>query len=217
MDAVTPPADELQAWLALLRLPGVGPRTLGPLLQACPDPRQLLNAPPMHAPETVRRALREADLEQAAQDARWLQDSGNQLLPLSSPHYPELLRALPDPPLALFLRGDPRLLLAPQVAVVGSRSATRGGLENAHDFSRSLAAAGITICSGLALGVDSAAHEGALDTPGSTVAVLGTGLDRVYPARHRELAHRIAAQGLLVSEYPPGTAPLPHNFPRRNL
>jgi DNA processing protein len=216
MDVVTPPEDSSLAWLALLRLPGCGPRTLIPLLTACPDAAELLRHPPAQVPDKLRNALRTPDWEQAEKDLRWLLDSGNQLLPLTSPHYPERLGELPDAPLALFLRGDPQWLQAPQIAVVGSRNATRGGLENAHRFSGFLSAAGITICSGLALGIDSAAHEGALQAPGSTVAVLGTGLDRVYPARHRDLAHRIAAQGLLVSEYPPGTPPLPQNFPRRN-
>ena len=216
MDVVTPPADSALAWLALLRLPGCGPRTLAPLLASCPDAAELLRHPPAQVPDKVRNALRNPDWDQAEQDLRWLVDSDNQLLPLTSPHYPELLRELPDAPLALFLRGDPHWLHTPQIAVVGSRSASRGGLENARRFSEFLSTVGITICSGLALGIDSAAHEGALQAQGSTVAVLGTGLDRVYPARHRDLAHRIAGQGLLVSEYPPGTPALPQNFPRRN-
>jgi len=216
MDVVTPPEDSALAWLALLRLPGCGPRTLTPLLASVADAAELLRRPPAQVPDKLRDALRNPDWQQAEQDLRWLVDSGNQLLPLNSPRYPELLRELPDAPLALFLRGDPHWLHAPQIAVVGSRSATRGGLENARRFSGFLSSVGITICSGLALGIDSAAHQGALQAQGSTVAVLGTGLDRVYPARHRDLAHRIAGQGLLVSEYPPGTPALPQNFPRRN-
>ena len=214
MDAVTS-AEETLAWLGLLRAPGLGPRGLRPLLEAEPDPRRLLESPPPGAPEPVRRALREADLEQARRDLEWLHESGNRLLPLTHPDYPALLRDLPDPPVVLFLRGDPGLLGLPQLAVVGSRSASRQGLQTARDFARHLAEAGLVITSGLAAGIDAAAHQGALEA-GTTVAVLGTGLDRVYPARHRELAHRIAEGGLLVSEYPPGTPPLPQNFPRRN-
>lgn len=215
MDA-TPSDDLLLAWLSLLRAPGVGPRSLLPLLEQTPDPVSLLSKPPAHAPEKVRRALREADREQAEADLRWLHDSGNRLLPFDHPDYPPLLRELGDPPLALFVRGDLSLLQLPQLAIVGSRNAGRSGLETARQFAEFLAAGGLLVTSGLALGIDSAAHQGALQGGGKTVAVLGTGLDRVYPARNRELAHRIAESGLLVSEYPPGTPSLPANFPRRN-
>jgi len=209
------PEDLSVAWLTLLRLPNTGPRTLAPLIDAGIDPRELLKNPPAGIPDVLRKALREADAARAKQDAQWLYESGNRLLPLNSPDYPELLRELADPPLALFLRGDAGLLHAPQIAVVGSRSASRSGLANAEQFSRFLASAGITVTSGLALGIDTAAHQGALQG-GSTIAVLGTGLDRVYPARNRELAHQIADKGLLISEHLPGTPPLPQNFPRRN-
>jgi len=215
MDVPALPDELLLAWLALLRLPNTGPRTLAPLLIAGIDPRELLTSPPATIPDKLTQALRHADWERAEEDAQWLRESGNQLLPLDNPDYPELLRELTDPPLALFLRGDAELLNAPQIAVVGSRSASRGGLENARQFSRFLAGSGIAITSGLALGVDTAAHQGALQA-GATIAVLGTGLDRVYPARNRDLAHRIAEQGLLVSEFLPGTPPQPQNFPKRN-
>lgn len=216
MEANTPSDDLLRAWLGLLRAPGCGPRSLLPLLQQCPDPRRLLHSPPATAPERVRNALRQVDRERVEQDLAWLHDSGTRLLSCDSPDYPALLHELSDPPLALFLRGDAALLHLPQLAVVGSRNASHGGIESARRFARFLAASGLTVTSGLALGIDSAAHQGALDAAGSTVAVVGTGLDRVYPARNRELAHRIAEAGLLVSEYPPGTPPLPGNFPRRN-
>ncbi|BAN68098.1 DNA-processing protein DprA [endosymbiont of unidentified scaly snail isolate Monju] len=215
MDAVNPSDETLLAWLTLLRAPGVGPRGLWPLLQRCPDPAALLDAPPPDTPEKIRKALREADREQAARDLDWLRESGNQALPCTDPAYPELLRKLPDPPVLLFLRGDAQLLGQQQIAIVGSRHASRGGLDNARAFARHLAGEGFPITSGLAAGIDGAAHEGALEG-GHTLAVLGTGLDRVFPAQHRELAHRIAEQGLLVSEFPPGTPPLPGNFPRRN-
>jgi DNA processing protein len=146
----------------------------------------------------------------------WLAAPGNHLLRLDDPRYPDLLRQIPDPPPVLYVRGDPAALGNLQLAIVGSRNPTRGGLENARAFAAHLAGAGLTITSGLALGIDAAAHEGALAAGGTTIAVTGTGLDRVYPARHRELAHRIAGQGALVSEFPPGTPPRPAHFPQRN-
>ncbi len=215
MNTVKPSEEALLAWLTLLHAPGVGPRGLWPLLQRCPDPAALLDAPPPDTPEKIRKALGETDRKRARRDLDWLHESGNLALPCTDPDYPELLRELPDPPILLFLRGDTRLLGRQQIAIVGSRHASRGGLNNARAFAHHLAGEGFLITSGLASGIDGAAHEGALDS-GHTLAVLGTGLDRVFPAQHRELAHRIAEQGLLVSEFPPGTPPLPGNFPRRN-
>jgi len=215
MDAVTPLPEQALAWLTLLRAPRVGPRSLLPLIAQRPDPRALLADPPGGIPDKVRHALSHADAAQARRDLDWLEESGTTLLAITDPDYPPLLRELPDPPIALFLRGNPSLLGLPQLAIVGSRNASRGGLENARQFARFLAGSGLLVTSGLALGIDGAAHEGALES-GSTLAVTGTGLDRIYPARHRDLAHRIVESGLLISEFPPGTAPLPANFPRRN-
>lgn len=127
-----------------------------------------------------------------------------------------MLRQIADPPIALFLRGDVALLTSPQLAIVGSRNPSGEGRRNAEEFAAYLARCGLTITSGMALGIDSASHRGALKAGGKTLAVWGTGLDKVYPPAHRELAEQIAAQGLIVSEYAPGTPPLPHNFPRRN-
>ncbi|WP_459872974.1 DNA-processing protein DprA [Endothiovibrio diazotrophicus] len=149
-------------------------------------------------------------------DLAWLAEEGNHLVTLNDPAYPALLREIADAPALLYLRGDPAMLGELQLAVVGSRTPTAGGRRAAYDFARHLGGAGLVITSGLALGVDAAAHEGALDGGGRTVAVVGTGLDRVYPARHRELAHRIAERGALVSEFPVGVGPRPEHFPRRN-
>jgi DNA processing protein len=151
-----------------------------------------------------------------ARDRAWLAGPGRTLLPADDPRYPPQLAAVPRMPEALFVEGDPAHLARPQVAIVGSRAATAAGRETAFDFAARLSVAGFAITSGLATGIDGAAHRGALAAGGVTIAVCGTGLDRIYPPEHRELAARIAASGCLVSEFPTGTPPVPHNFPRRN-
>jgi DNA processing protein len=146
----------------------------------------------------------------------WLGRPGCQRIEPGQPDFPAQLLAIPDPPEALFVRGNAALLARPQLAIVGSRGPTPAGRETAFAFARRLAGAGLAITSGLASGIDSAAHRGALAGGGYTLAVCGTGLDRVYPPHNRALAEEIAAHGVLVSEFPPGTPPLPHHFPRRN-
>lgn len=147
----------------------------------------------------------------------WLNASPQHaLLPFTDPLYPPLLAELDDAPTLLWVQGDVSLLSQPQLAIVGSRSATAGGLDNAREFAGHLAQYGLTITSGLAEGVDAAAHAAALNAGGSSIAVTGTGLDRVYPARNRELAHRLAEHGALISEFPPGTPPRRAHFPQRN-
>ena len=162
------------------------------------------------------RWLESPDWNAVEQDQRWLQTASAILLPCTDPGYPALLKQISDPPIALFLRGDGALLGSPQLAIVGSRNPSGEGRRNAEEFAAYLVRCGLTITSGMALGIDSASHRGALKAGGKTLAVWGTGLDKVYPPAHRELAEQIAAQGLIVSEYAPGTPPLPHNFPRRN-
>jgi DNA processing protein len=151
-----------------------------------------------------------------AAHAWWRGGDGRQVLAVGDSTYPALLLQTPDPPLLLYLQGDATLLQRPCLAIVGSRNASAQGVDNARAFAAHLSREGWTIVSGLAFGIDGAAHEGGLSGPCRTVAVVGTGLDRVYPARHRALAHRIAAEGLLLSEYAPGTPPLGSNFPPRN-
>ncbi|MFM1892048.1 MAG: hypothetical protein RLZ44_1125 [Pseudomonadota bacterium] len=210
-------ADTLRAWLLLLRAPGTGSRTLLPLLGPVPDPRRLAAGRSAQLPARLRDWLRQPDWAQIDQDLTWLAAPEHHLVPIGSAAYPPLLRETPDPPLALFVLGDPELLALPQIAMVGSRNPSSGGRRTAHDFAAHFAARGLTVTSGLASGIDGACHQGALDGGGLTLAVTGTGLDRVYPASHRELAHRIvAAGGALVSEFPPGTPPKPGHFPRRN-
>ena len=210
------PTDENAAWCALLRAPGVGPQTLNPLLTNGGSAQRLLQRPPTDIPVILREYLRAPDWEGADDDMRWLEQPRNHLLKISDPAYPARLRQLPNPPSALFLHGDPDLLDLPQLAIVGSRNPSTGGRRNAHAFAAHLAGAGLVIGSGLATGIDAEAHRGALDAEGLSLAVTGTGLDRVYPAKNRALAHEIAMSGLLVSEFPTGTPPLPAHFPRRN-
>jgi DNA processing protein len=145
-----------------------------------------------------------------------MKDDAHCLLHRGRPGFPAQLEAIPDPPETLHLRGDPAVLAAPGIAIVGSRRPTPAGRATAFEFARQLAARGLVVTSGLAAGIDAAAHRGALAAGGLTVAVCGTGLDRTYPEGHAALARDIAARGALVSEFPPGTLPLPHHFPRRN-
>ncbi|HKK05920.1 MAG TPA: DNA-processing protein DprA [Gammaproteobacteria bacterium] len=208
-------------WLALLRVPGIGPAAVQRLLGAGLTPRAALGQPEAAA-RTLglnpagQAALSAPDWPRVERDLAWLEHSEVQALTLHDARYPPLLREIHDPPPLLFVRGDPTCLLWPQLALVGSRNPSHAGRRTAHAFAHHLAGAGLAITSGLALGVDAAGHEGALDAGGVTVAVAGTGLDAIYPARHRPLADRIVERGALVSEFPPGTPPSPANFPRRN-
>jgi DNA processing protein len=165
------------------------------------------------AVDAILAGINEGALEK---DFRWLGEKNNHLLTWQDAEYPRLLREIPDPPVVLFVCGDKALLNQPQIAIVGSRNPTRSGQENAHAFAAYLAQAGLGITSGLAIGIDACAHRGALESGGKTIAVFGTGLDRVYPAQHRELAHQIASQGALISEFPLGSPPRREHFPRRN-
>jgi len=211
----------LAYWLALVRAPRLGAAGIGALLERFGHPRAVFEADPgsvarLDLDEAARGYLRCPDWRRVEDDLRWLEHPGRALLTLGSPGYPARLREIPDPPPVLFVRGDASCLGWPQLAVVGTRHPTHSGRETAYAFARSLARAGLGITSGLALGIDAAAHRGALAAQGVTVAVAGQGLDRVYPARHAELAEAIAESGALVSEFPPGTPPAASNFPRRN-
>lgn len=146
----------------------------------------------------------------------WADNSDCHILHLNNPHYPALLKEIPDPPPVLYARGDPSILNQLQLAMVGSRNPSAGGKQIAHDFAQTLSRNGFTITSGLALGIDAASHQGALDANGCTIAVAGTGLDRIYPARHRDLGYKILENGAIISEFSPGTPPIASNFPRRN-
>lgn len=167
-------------------------------------------------PEAARAALASPDEAAIEADVAWIDDSGVRLIDCLSPDYPPLLGEISDAPPVLFVLGDPAVLASPQLAMVGSRSPTAPGRATAREFATYFARAGLTITSGLALGIDAASHEGALLAGGHTIAVCGTGLDRVYPREHEALAARIRERGALVSEFPPRTPPLRSNFPRRN-
>lgn len=215
---------ELAEWLRLLETPGVGREAARKLLVAFGTPRGVLGASVAERRRAVSAAAATALAEPGPRhDAlleatiAWLNASPrHRLLTLGDADYPAALLETADPPLLLYANGRLELLRQPALAMVGSRHATAQGRENARAFAAHLGSAGLTIVSGLALGIDGAAHEGALDTPGGTIAVVGTGLDQAYPRRHAGLAQRIADKGLLVSEYSLGTPPLPENFPQRN-
>jgi DNA processing protein len=166
--------------------------------------------------EDTISAIRNPDTALLDQDSKWLEEPDHHLLTWDSDLYPALLRDIPSPPAALFVAGDPNVLWQPQIAVIGSRNPTAGGRDNALDFSAELSRQGLTITSGMASGIDSCAHLAALDAGALTVAVTGTGLDRVYPASSRGLAARIRQRGALVSEFPLGTSAKPSHFPSRN-
>jgi DNA processing protein len=208
------------AWLTLLRAPGLGGARLRALLALEADPEQTVELARRgrlgSLPEAAVAWLRAPDAARLEQDLAWLAEPAHHLLTFDSEDFPILLARAPAPPAALFVRGDPDLLWRAQVAVVGSRNPTPGGLDNARDFARTLARAGFAITSGLADGIDGAAHRAALDLEAPTLAVIGTGPDLVYPAKHRALAGAIAAQGAIVGEYPPGTKAQQEHFPQRN-
>jgi DNA processing protein len=211
----------LEAWLILLRAPGLGPAALRGLIARHGDAAAALAAARRgefeRAPEPACRDwLRAPEGAAIEADLAWLAAPDRALLTCDGADFPVLLGESPAAPAALFVAGDASALWQPQIAIVGSRNASQGGLANASAFARALAAAGFAITSGLAEGIDGAAHAAALDAGGLTVAVLGTGPDLVYPPRHRELAARIEQHGALVSEFPPGTPGHPSHFPRRN-
>ena len=221
----SPIPDDLDAWLRLSLTPGVGDTTARRLLAAFGLPDQVFAQSQSALRQVVTPAQSLALLTPPASwsaqchlTRAWLAEAeGRSIVTLADAAYPRVLLEMSDPPLLLYLQGRTDLLAHPQcLAVVGSRNPTPQGELTAHDMSRALAAAGVCIVSGMALGVDGAAHSGALDAAGATIAVVGTGLDRVYPRRHLALAHRIAQSGLLVSEFALGSSPAPANFPKRN-
>lgn len=212
---------ELAAWIELSLIPGLGGQSFRSLLSAFGLPTQILAAKRSQlarvVPEPLVTQILDRDRAPGVDKAlQWAAQPRHTVLTLSDSRYPKQLLEIPDPPALLYIVGNVEFLCAPALAIVGSRNATPQGVENARRFARTFSEAGLTIVSGLALGVDSAAHAGGLQGRGSTIAVLGTGIDVVYPKRNESLADEISAHGTLISELPLGTPPKAGNFPRRN-
>jgi DNA processing protein len=215
--------DDLRHWLRLALTSGVGPVSARALLEHFGLPHAIFESGggllEQVAGPRLAEALRSADAERESRIARaldWAAADGHHLITLADADYPPLLLRVADAPVLLYAVGRRDALRRPAIAVVGSRNPTAGGIAHARAFSHALSRAGWTVASGLALGVDGAAHDGALEGGAGTVAVVGTGVDVVYPSRHRRLAERIAADGALLSELPLGTEPSAGQFPRRN-
>jgi DNA processing protein len=214
-------AGELAAWIELSLVPGLGGEGFRSLLSSLGLPPQILSATRAQLSRVVPEALASRIVERRSSPEieaalQWAARPGHAVLTLADIEYPKPLLEIADPPVLLYVAGNAKLLRSLALAVVGSRNATPQGLKNAQSFARAFSEAGFTIVSGLALGVDSAAHVGGLEGRGSTVAVLGTGIDIIYPRRNESLAQEISLRGALVSEFALGTPPTAGNFPRRN-
>ena len=211
----------LRAWLALSLTRGLGGDGARRLLKEFGSPEAVLAAS-VSSLKSVVKADVAVEISKGLADDQltpalaWLEDSNNHVITLADSDYPQALLNIPDPPLLLYVKGRLDLLNHAALAIVGSRNATPQGINNAEAFAKSLSDAGLCIISGMAHGIDAAAHRGALRGRGSSIGVVGTGLDKVYPAANRDLAHALASQGALISEFPLGTPPLAANFPRRN-
>ena len=210
-------SSELIAWLTLFHTPRLGPRTAQKLLQDFASASEILEFRDEISNKTLRDALSKPDQHAIDKDLNWLAEKeSHHIIHFTDEKYPDLLKTISNPPLLVFVDGDANCLSLPQLGIVGSRNPSASGLETAHDFALELARSGLVINSGLALGIDAAAHTGALNAEAQTIAVIGSGLDAIYPAKHSRLARRITEQGAVISEFPPGTTPVAANFPRRN-
>jgi len=211
----------LKAWLALSLTRGLGGEGARRLLKEFGSPEAVFAAPASALKTIIKTEVAAEICKGIAEDSvapalNWLEDGNNHIVTLADSDYPQALLNIPDPPLLLYVKGRLDLLNRATLAVVGSRNATPQGIHNAEAFAKSLSDAGLCVISGMAHGIDAAAHRGALQGRGGSIAVVGTGLDKVYPAANRNLAHLLAQQGALISEFPLGTPPLAANFPRRN-
>jgi len=214
---------DLADWIALNLVRGIGPRTANQLLSRFGSPAGVFAASRLALqkeglkPETIQELKDSAILEKANAEIERLEKLNAQVITLEDDEYPDLLREIHDPPIALYVRGDlQKAMERPALAVVGSRRCSTYGVNVAESLSRELATHGLTIVSGLARGIDAGAHRGALEAGGQTIAVVGTGLETTYPKEHKKLEEQIIANGAVVSEFPLGTPPLPQNFPYRN-
>lgn len=207
--------------LTLFHTHGIGPTLYQKLLKHFESDTAILSSTrkqreDLNLSQATIDSLDNPNQEAIERDKEWVKGTNNYIISQTSVHYPAMLKEIYDPPILLYLHGNPECLSNLQLSIVGSRNPTPDGRQCAFEFAHTLAKGGFTITSGLALGIDGAAHEGALAAGAPTIAVTGTGLDRVYPAAHRDLAHKIAEQGALISEFALGTSPLTHHFPRRN-
>jgi DNA processing protein len=216
-----PVFEDTAAWVRLAHTPGLAAATLAQALKRLHSPHALISATDTELAEAgivgaAREYLRASRRAASAAELSWLEDPTHHLVPCIAAEYPGMLRTCEHRPLALYVAGRLEALQDPPLAVVGSRQPTAGGVETAFQFSRTLAGRGLVISSGLAAGIDAAAHRGALAAQGLTLAVLGTGVDRIYPESSRGVSEAIMYSGALVSSFPLGTPPRPTNFPRRN-
>ena len=213
--------SDVAQWVALNQTPGLGNAAFCQLLTKLGSPEAIYSASINQLREVVddeiaRKIKQGADIDAIAPTLDWLQKDNAHVVTLADSTYPQQLLEISNPPAVLYAIGHLHWLNHPNIAIVGSRSATPQGEKNAEEFATSLCNYGLCVVSGMALGIDGAAHRGALKANGATIAVVGTGLDIVYPARHRDLAHKIAERGLIISEFPLGTPSKAQNFPRRN-
>ncbi|CAB1277292.1 DNA-processing protein DprA [Candidatus Nitrosacidococcus tergens] len=211
--------QELAYWLALYRTPGIGNKNFSYILEKYSTPATVFSNLDKLSDLSAKilHSLHKPDWEGVTRDLEWVEQQPNRyILTLADKDYPPLLKEIADPPPVLFIEGNPELLSLPQLGIVGSRNPSPNGKETAHQFAYSLSRSGLLISSGLAVGIDTAAHQGSLASNLPTIAIVGTGLDRVYPARNRDLAQKIRENGALISEFSIGTPPLAQNFPRRN-
>ena len=213
--------DTLASWLSLSQISGLGNEGLRRLLQAFGSPAHIFSASVADLSRVVKPSVAQAislgiNFDELAITDSWLSDPRNHVVTIADSNYPQALLNISDPPFLLFVKGELSLLNVQSLAIVGSRNGSPQGIRNAEFFAEAASAAGLCIVSGLAQGIDAAAHRGGLKEKGRSIAVVGTGLDKVYPSVNRELAHQLSKDGVIVSEFPLGTSPIPSNFPRRN-
>lgn len=213
--------SNLKFYLALNKMEKIGPRTVMKLLKKWPDLSDLFKESASQLekaglPSAIAHRIAHFDLKHVEADLTWMTDNNHHILCWDDAAYPELLREIHDPPIVLYLRGKQCSLTKPAIAMVGSRNPSIQGSDNAYQFAKALASHQVAVCSGLALGIDAQAHRGCVDAEGVTWAVLGTGVDCIYPWRHQHLAEKIMEKGLLISEFPLKTAAFAGHFPRRN-
>ncbi|MCW8932927.1 MAG: DNA-processing protein DprA [Gammaproteobacteria bacterium] len=216
--------DDLSYWLALHKASGIGPATFSQLFEHFSKPQQLFDYPETLSEldltssqkNAVQQAIQNPDWQAVEKEQLWADEAENHILLQTHPSYPELLKQIHSPPPILFIKGQLNVLNEIQLAMVGSRNPSIDGHETAWQFAHHLAQHGMVITSGMALGIDAQSHYGALQAKGKSIAVAGTGLDRIYPARHKELAWQLIENGAIISEYSLGTGPMKHNFPQRN-